>query len=349
MYGGEENEACEAVVEAADGGFFLGGFTISFGQGQADMYLVRIDANGDTLWTRTFGGEENDYCMSMERTADGGLILAGSAFSFNSANRDIYLVKTDSLGNLQWQRCIEIAHPNYCNSIKTLDDGGFILCGTTHLYDDSEVSDIFLLRLDSSGDTLWTRTYGGESWDEGKAVFPSFDGGFLVAGSCISPRTRSDDAFIMKTDSLGGVLWTQVFGDEGWEAVNDVIELSNGDIAGVGYTSSLEAQLSDFCVLILSTSQGVIGIPAEFTIAAVYPNPFNPSITVIVGLPQTGRLYLEIFNISGQRVAELANGEYLQGYHNFTFDGGGLSSGIYFLRARIPGKMNQLRKVILLR
>ncbi len=91
------------------------------------------------------------------------------------------------------------------------------------------------------------------------------------------------------------------------------------------------------------------GIPTEYTIAAAYPNPFNPTLNAVIGLPESADLRVSVYNLLGQEVAVLANGFYAAGYHTMTFDANGMASGLYFIRAIAPGQMNQMRKVMLVR
>jgi hypothetical protein len=92
-----------------------------------------------------------------------------------------------------------------------------------------------------------------------------------------------------------------------------------------------------------------IEIPTRFRIESLYPNPFNPTLTVTIGLPEKSKLHVSIYNVNGQQVATLADDSYPAGYHLLTFDGSDFSSGIYFIRATVPGKMNQLKKVVLMK
>lgn len=358
MFDGGADEVCTSVIVNQDGGFYLGGITTSDSAEYISMYLVRIDSLGDTLWTRKYGGDWNDICMDMDATPDSGLILAGSTFSFDSDHRDIYLVKIDENGNMQWQNHIPLPRPNYCNSIISLPDGSYVLCGTTHPYETSEESDIFIVKVDSQGDTIWTRTYGRNSWDEGKSIYPLSDGGFIIAGYSYSSAGRNTDTFIFEIDSVGDLMWTQIYDGGGWDEARDVIAMGNGRIVAVGHTTSADSLSADFCLLMSNRgfncwfSNNIDSLkkkPVKSTALSLYPNPFNPTVTAVVELPETSRLRLTLINTLGQEAAVITDGEYLKGRHSFTFDGSQLSSGIYFLHARVPGKMNELKKVVLLR
>lgn len=95
--------------------------------------------------------------------------------------------------------------------------------------------------------------------------------------------------------------------------------------------------------------KGRPAIPTDFSIASLYPNPFNPTMSVVVGLPDVAKLELAVYNVMGRKVAILSRGVVAAGFHSFTFDGSGMASGVYFVRAYVPGKLDQVRKIVLMR
>jgi hypothetical protein len=96
-------------------------------------------------------------------------------------------------------------------------------------------------------------------------------------------------------------------------------------------------------------SENPAGVPTDWSIASIYPNPFNPSTVAVIGLPDAAHLQVSVFNIMGQKITTLADGNFTQGYHSFTFDASGLSSGVYFIRAIVPGKMDELKKIVMMK
>ena len=129
-YGGTHDDCCYSVIEASTGGYVLAGWTHSFGAGQKDVYLLRTDPNGDTVWTRTFGGSANDEGRDIKETYDGGFIIAGWTESFGSGGSDVYLVKTDANGNLMWSKSYGSAEGgDRIYDVKITDDGGFVMAG----------------------------------------------------------------------------------------------------------------------------------------------------------------------------------------------------------------------------
>ena len=145
-YGGMEDESGDAVQLCADGGFILAGSTESFGSGLSDFWLVRTDMNGDTIWTRTYGGSENDVCRSAQSTVDGGYILAGSTKSFGAGGYDLWLVKTDDNGDTLWTLTLGGYDDDYGHCVRQTADEGYIVTGHIHTKS-AGYSDVWLVRL----------------------------------------------------------------------------------------------------------------------------------------------------------------------------------------------------------
>ena len=143
-FGGRGTEYCYSIIQTADRGYTLAGFTESFGAGGRDMWLVRTDADGDSLWSRTFGGETWDECYSIIQTADGGYALAGYTQSFGVSS-DMWLVRTDADGDSLWSRTFGGRDNDWCYSIIPTEDGGYVLSGYAEYFDPWD-SDMWLVK-----------------------------------------------------------------------------------------------------------------------------------------------------------------------------------------------------------
>ena len=169
-----------------------------------DIYLVKTDSLGDTLWTKTYGGNNNDFGYSVSQTADGGYILLGSSESFGVGAADFYLIKTNANGDTIWTRTYGGNDYEYGYSVAVTTNGGYILLGSTSSFGAGS-SDIWFIKTNSIGDTLWTRTYGGIGSDGGSSVQQTSDEGYIITGMTKSYGSGNADIYLIKTDSLGNV------------------------------------------------------------------------------------------------------------------------------------------------
>ncbi len=181
-YGGTGYEVGYWTQQTSDNGYIVVGYTTSFGSGNEDVYLVKTNASGDTLWTRTYGGEYTDSGYSVQQTSDDGYIIAGFTDSFGAGSYDVYLIKTDAAGDTVWTRTYGGTEFDKGYSVQQIDDGTYIISGTARSFSAGGDGDVYLLHVDMSGDTLWTRTYEGLNDQRGWSVQQTSDKSFIVAG-----------------------------------------------------------------------------------------------------------------------------------------------------------------------
>ncbi|BDS09869.1 T9SS type A sorting domain-containing protein [Aureispira anguillae] len=226
-YGGTQHDGGHSVQQTADGGYIIGGYTRSYGAGESDMYLVKTDLNGDTLWTQTYGDSTIEDLNEVQQTTDGGYILAGSkVVGFGVLSQWIYLVKTDLNGDTLWTKTYGDWGDNIgAYSVQQTTDGGYIVLGD---------ADIYLLKLDAQGDTLWTKTYGNMG-SEGRVVRQTTDGGYIIGGSYTANNVPVYG--IIKTDAQGDTLWTHTYPFETsihMGGIKDVRQTQDGGYIAVG-------------------------------------------------------------------------------------------------------------------
>ncbi len=209
-YGDSGDEIGYSVEQAKDGGFIIVGSTDSYGAGECDVYMIRTDSAGNVLWERTVGGPADDHGYSVEATQDGGYVIAGGTFSFGAGYEDIYLIGVDSLGNVAWTRTYGDRLWDEARSVHQTADGACVVTGVTWR-PDSTYCDLFLLKVDSSGEKLWLRTYGGQYGGGGLDVKPTADGGYVATGRKCEERGNGFycDVYLVKTDALGRVAQCQ--------------------------------------------------------------------------------------------------------------------------------------------
>ena len=263
-----------SVQQTNDGGYIIGGTTYFGGVGSQDFWLIKINADGDTIWTRTFGGQGIDCGLCARQTNDGGYIFIGDNTSYGAGGIDILLVKTDSLGNQIWQHTYgggsDDAAGVHC--VEQTDDGGYILIGTTFSYS-AGGADMWLIKTDANGDTLWTRTYGGTDYDDGRSVQQTSDGGFILCGIKTGYGFGGNDFWLVKTDAAGDSLWSCTFGGAGNDVPFEIRQTSDEGYVTVGnLNDNWYAGISDIYVVRLAG-------PAIGQVAIAL-DPVNPPIVI---------------------------------------------------------------------
>ena len=199
-----------------DGGFVLVGTTLP-ATGFRDIFLLKTDGAGDSLWSVRLGGNNADYGNAIQQTDDGGFIIAGETASFGNGWTDFYLVKTDAAGGLQWSKTFGGSSEEVGTSVIRTSDGGYLIAGDTQ-NDEQYDNDIFLVKTDANGDSLWsrsiTRTTEFSTFDSCTSVWQTNDGGYIIAGITMDNPTVDTLPvpyhILVKTDSEGTTQWTRL-------------------------------------------------------------------------------------------------------------------------------------------
>jgi len=198
-YGGTGDDFGYSVQQTSDGGYIIAGYTWSFGN-EYQVYLIKTNASGDTLWTKTYGYPTWDWGYSVQQTSDGGYIIAGWT-PWVGPEVQVYLIKTNASGDTLWTRTYGGTGDDEGACVHQTGDGGYIIAGVTASFGTG--GDAYLVKTNASGDTLWTRTYGGGNVDYGYSVQQTLDGGYIVAGHTLSSGAGGYDVYLIKTDASG--------------------------------------------------------------------------------------------------------------------------------------------------
>ena len=271
-YGGPNAEYCYAVQQTTDGGYILGGKTASFGAGYYDFWLVKTDANGDSVWSRTFGDTGHDACHSVKQTSDGGYILAGRYGVPGAADDDFMLIKTDDAGNMMWSQTYGGNSYDYCMSVIECSQGGYVLAGYTMSYGVSS-HDYWLIKTDALGNPEWDHTYGGGGIDKCQKVMELEDGGFLLGGYSESFGAGEYDYWLVRTGVSGEMLWNKTFGGDQIDECNDFLQTDDGGFVLAGHSRSYGG-IQNTNLLIGTTEEGN---PDNLSVLAT---PVNPPIII---------------------------------------------------------------------
>ena len=240
---------------------------------------------------RTFGGQGDDRAFSIDRTLDGGYIIAGDTRSFGAGGQDLYLVKTDDVGTELWSRTFGGSGDDSAREVHALADGGFIIVGHTNSMA-SGGEDIYLVRTDGDGEEVWSKTLGGAEADRANSIKLVSTGGFILAGETSSSGAGGSDAILIRVDESGDVLWEKVFGGNGRDTAQEVVEMSDGGFAIVGGTLSPGANDSDtYLVTVDSDGNGLLEATYESEGSeigmALAPDVGGAGFIVVLGQEET--------------------------------------------------------------
>jgi hypothetical protein len=303
--------------------------------GEKDVWLTKISASGDSLWSHSYGGPQEDGAFNVRRTHDGGYVLAGYTYSYGAGGNDWWLLKTDANGDSLWSHTFGGSGDDEAWGVWPTRDGGFLITGSGFTQ---------LIKTDADGDSLWSRNFG--LWKRPISVREIPGGNLLVAGQWEAEIITGP--WLAELDSLGQLLWERLF-----FATNGMAFATEPTNDG-GYAITGSVWNSTSMDLWLAKTGPELGVgdsfilhPSSFVLS-VFPNPFNPSTEIRYDLPHAGNISLRVFDLLGREVSVLDDGFVEAGAHHVTFDGGNLSSGIYFARLQ-TGKFSQTRKLMLLK
>jgi len=246
--GGKDFEAGYSLIQTSDGGYAIAGYTESFGAGREDVYVVKLDANGNLQWTKTIGGLDDEIGHSLIQTSDGGYAIAGKTYSFGAGWADVYVVKLDANGNLQWTKTIGGKDFEAGYSLIQTSDGGYAIAGYTDSFGAGR-EDVYVVKLDAKGNLQWTKTIGGSKRDWGESLIQTSDGGYAIAGTTTSFGAGGRDVYVIKLDAKGNLQWTKTIGGRSVEKGSSLVQTSDGGYVIAGETESFGARNGDVYVV----------------------------------------------------------------------------------------------------
>ena len=264
-----------SIIQTQDNGFLLSGVldvSASDGAGNnrmnmerhagGDYWVIKIDAMGELQWSRYFGGTFTDTAYDSVQTQDGNFLIMGSSDSDdvdinnNKGTYDFWVVKLNNTGTLLWEKSFGGSEIDEARAITTTADGNFFIAGDSRSNDidlstNNGAADVWIIKINSDGDLLWEKTFGGSSFDGVKAIYKTQNNEFLVAGNSrssdgnLTKNNGQNDAWIFKINAQGNVMWQKTIGGNDVDLLMGITELNNGSIVGVGNTNSSDIDISE--------------------------------------------------------------------------------------------------------
>ncbi|MBS1688742.1 MAG: T9SS type A sorting domain-containing protein [Bacteroidetes bacterium] len=284
-FGGSDNDGAYSVQQTRDGGYIIAGYTYS-SDGDVtghysglfqDVWILKLDVGGHVIWQKCLGGSDDDFAKSIHQTADGGYIFAGATTS-NDGNvtnlhkdamgyytEDMWVVKLDDTGAIQWQKTLGGGANEEANSVKQTKDGGYIVAGFTFStngdvakhYGGKDDWDAWAVKLGSSGTIQWSNTFGGTQGDEFSSVIQDLDNSYVFTGyttsndydvtdNHLNAGSSTQDLWVVKLGLSGSLTWQKCFGGSMLETGNEIRQDSDSGYVIAGYTDSDDGDVSGF-------------------------------------------------------------------------------------------------------
>jgi hypothetical protein len=363
-YGYYGHESGTSIIQNSDGMYTIAGIASSPGTRGIDIFLMKVDSIGDTLWTNIYNSSGTEFIRSFNETTDGGYIIVGQKDD-GSGEYDVYLVKTDSKGNLKWKKTYGGTSNDIGNSVIQVSDGGYLISAYTESYG-ADSGNIWLIKTDSLGDTLWTEMHGGTGPDIAMVIISIPDNGYCLAGASGSYGSGLSDFYLEKTDSLCNTIWHRTYGGTEEELCWSAAPTSDGGFVMAGYTNSFGAGESDFYLIKTDSLGNVAGVEEQKDLRhktldlrlTIHPNPFTTSTTITLSSAQVHKntraqdIELNIYDVSGRIVRTFPSSLFTH-HSSVYWDGTDnahkkLAGGVYFLKFR-AGDYEETKKLMLIR
>jgi len=297
------------IEQVQDGGYIVAGrFQHVVGSG---MLLLKLDETGNKEWRKVFSEPTSaafSYGFSTQQTNDSGYFTTGYTYINyydSTRHKDVFVLKTDDLGNEEWRKYFGGTGDDTGSFGMQNNEGNYYITGTSNSYSNGIESDIYLIKLNAAGDSLWTRTFGGVLEESSNGLWPTDDGGCILVGHSNSFTNGDDDGYVIKIDTDGNTLWTKNYGASGDESIHSVQQTLDGGYIMAGYTNSIGA--GDFDMFVLKTdslgnSNNTTSLNENLTSnleCTIYPNPSNGVFSIKSNLNISK---IKIYTILGETV-----------------------------------------------
>lgn len=336
------NEKGESVQQTRDGGYIITGCD------ERDVYLIKTDMLGVETWSKKIGGEHRDCGKFVQQTRDGGYIITGlmNQKTVNGYNYDLYLIKTNSSGNVTWTKTFGGDINDSGSSVQQTNDGGYIITGSTESFG-AGGSDIYLIKTNALGKATWTKTFGGAGDDYGISVQQTSDGGYVVVGNSVNYSTNNS-LLIIKTNAKGRMIWEKTFDNSYYKYDGSVQQTHDGGYIVSGGNKLIKLNASGVAIW----ERTLIGISESlqqtrdrgYIISGYVSSSFDPAYrdlyltkTDASGLIIWTKKFCPAQNGHGRSVQQTNDGGYIVAGDAFT---NGIASNIVLIKTDDLGNIN---------
>ena len=243
-YGSRLYEKANAIGGYADGGCIVVGETSSFASGGHDIWIIRVNKEGNPIWQKVYGGLKQETANAVIATGDGGALVVGTTESFGSGGRDALAMKINAKGEIEWQKCYGGTGYDLAKTVVADPTGGYIVTGTSDSFGEGS-DNVWVFKINTAGVMVYQNVYGGDNWDEANALLCTPDGGLLIVGSTRSWGAGQKDILVVKTTKDGSIEWQKAFGGKGQDVGASVQMSTNGGFIVMGTTESFGEGASD--------------------------------------------------------------------------------------------------------
>ncbi|MBU4348761.1 hypothetical protein KJ599_00380 [bacterium] len=248
VFGENGPDIANSIIRTKDGGYAVAGFIWTIYAGRQDIWIIKLDENGNKEWDKTFDKDENDVAYSIIQTEDGGYAIAASTGFKLWGEANCWVIKLDAKGNIEWENSFGGTGWDEIYSIIQTKDGSFVTTGCVWSKGAGR-GDVYVAKLNKRGDLVWDKTFGGSENDEAHSIIQTEDKGYAVAGFTVLEDTGDRDIWVIKLDKDGNKVWDKTLGGASEDWANSIIQTKDGGYMVAGWTSSMGAGKTDVWIV----------------------------------------------------------------------------------------------------